>query len=133
MLEIAHALELAPSDVKESILASGQPISMDAPLRPDEDMNMYDYLLSEDSLKPDKELLNESLRKEIERVLNTLNPREADIVRLYFGLNHNHPHTLDEIGDIMGLTRERVRQIKETALRKLKQSTRCKPLRTYLG
>jgi len=133
VLEIAHALELAPSDVKESILASGQPISMDAPLRPDEDVNMYDYLLGEDSLKPDKELLNESLRKEIERVLNTLSSREADIVRLYFGLNHNHPHTLDEIGDIMGLTRERVRQIKEKALKKLKQSTRCKPLRTYLG
>jgi RNA polymerase primary sigma factor len=133
LLEIAHALELAPSDVKESLLASGQPVSMDAPVHPDEDMNMYDFLLSEDSLKPDKELLNESLRKEIERVLNTLTPREADIVRLYFGLNHNHPHTLDEIGDIMGLTRERVRQIKEKALRKLKQSTRCRSLRAYLG
>ena len=133
VLEIAQALELAPSDVKESILAAGQSVSMDAPVHPDEDMNMYDYLLSEDSLKPDKELLNESLRGEIERVLNTLTPREADIVRLYFGLNHNHPHTLDEIGDIMGLTRERVRQIKEKALKKLKQSTRCKLLRTYLG
>ena len=133
VLEIAQALELAPSDVKESILAAGQSVSMDATVHPDEDMNMYDYLLSEDSLKPDKELLNESLRGEIERVLNTLTPREADIVRLYFGLNHNHPHTLDEIGDIMGLTRERVRQIKEKALKKLKQSTRCKLLRTYLG
>jgi len=133
VLEIAQALELAPSDVKEAIMASGQSVSMDAPLHPDEDMNMYDYLLSEDSLKPDKELLNESLRKEIERVLNTLSSREADIVRLYYGLNYNHPHTLDEIGDILGLTRERVRQIKEKALKKLKQTTRSRSLRTYLG
>ncbi len=132
-VEIAHALQLAPSEVRDSILAAGQSISMDAPVNPDEDMNMYDILFSEDSLKPDKELLHESLRHEIERVLNTLTPREAEIVRLYFGLGNSHPHTLDEIGDLMGLTRERVRQIKEKALRKLKQSTRCKLLRTYLG
>ncbi len=133
LAELAQALQIAPSEVKESILSAGQSVSMDAPVNAEEDMNMYDFLFSEESLKPDKELLHESLRREIERVLSTLSPREAETVRLYFGLNNNHPHTLDEIGDIMGLTRERVRQIKEKALRKLKQSTRCHLLRAYLG
>ncbi len=133
ILELSQALELAPSDIKETILASGHHISMDVPLYPEEDFNQYDLLLSENSPPPDKELLNESLRREIERVLNTLTEREADILRLYFGLNNNFSHTLDEIGDALRLTRERVRQIKERALKKLKQSTRCKLLRAYLG
>jgi len=133
LLELAHALELAPSDVKEYIWASGRHISMDAPVYSDEEVNQYDLLLSKDSPPPDKELLNESLRREIERVLKTLSSKEAEILRLYFGLNNNYPHTLDEIGDILNLTRERVRQIKEKALNKLKHTTRNKLLRTYLG
>ncbi len=132
-LELAQALELAPADIKETLLASGRHISMDAPIYSDDEINQYDLLLSKDSPPPDKELLHESLRREIERVLNTLSDKEAEIVRLYFGLNNNYPHTLDEIGDILKLTRERVRQIKEKALNKLKHSTRCKLLRAYLG
>ena len=131
--EIAHVLELAPSDVKDAIKSAGRHVSMDAPLGQDEEGDMYDVLLSLDAPSPDKELLTDSLRKEIERALNTLTNREANIVRLYFGLNGKHPHTLEEIGEEFNLTRERVRQIKEKAIKRLKHVTRCKILKTYLG
>lgn len=133
LLEIAQALELAPEDIKESIKSSGRHVSMDAPLTHDEEGNMYDVLLSKDTPSPDRELLNESLRKEIERALSTLTHREASIIRLYFGLNGKHPHTLEEIGEEFSLTRERVRQIKEKAIKRLKHTTRSKILKTYLG
>jgi RNA polymerase primary sigma factor len=94
---------------------------------------MYDVLLSEDSPSPDKELLTDSLSKEIERALNTLTRREADIIRLYFGLNGKHTHTLEEIGEKFNLTRERVRQIKERAIKRLKHTARSRILKTYLG
>ncbi len=132
ILEIAQALELAPQDVKESLKTSSRHLSMDAPINPDEDGNMYDVILTDDIPEPDRELLNESLRKEIERALSTLTYREANIVRLYFGLNGKHPHTLEEIGEAFNLTRERVRQIKEKAIKRLKHSTRNKILKTYL-
>lgn len=132
VLEIAQALELAPKDVKESLKTSGRHVSMDAPINPDEEGNMYDIILADDIPAPDRELLNESLRKEIERALSTLTYREANIVRLYFGLNGKHPHTLEEIGEAFNLTRERVRQIKEKAIKRLKHSTRNKILKTYL-
>jgi RNA polymerase primary sigma factor len=132
VLEIAQALELAPKDVKESLRTSGRHISMDAPINSDDEITMYDVLLTEDSPSPDRELLNESLRKEIERALATLTYREANIVKLYFGLNGKHPHTLEEIGETFNLTRERVRQIKEKAIKRLKNSTRNKILKTYL-
>lgn len=132
VLEIAQALELAPKDVKESLKTSGRHISMDAPINPDEEGTMYDILLADDIPAPDRELLNESLRKEIERALSTLTYREANIVRLYFGLNGKHPHTLEEIGEAFNLTRERVRQIKEKAIKRLKHTTRNKILKTYL-
>ncbi len=132
VLEIAQALELAPKDVKESLKTSGRHLSMDAPINPDEEGNMYDIILADDIPEPDKELLNESLRKEIERALSTLTYREANIVRLYFGLNGKHPHTLEEIGETFNLTRERVRQIKEKAIKRLKHSTKNKILKTYL-
>ena len=132
VLEIAQALELAPKDVKESLKTSGRHVSMDAPINPDEEGTMYDVLLTDNMPAPDRELLNESLRKEIERALSTLTYREANIVRLYFGLNGKHPHTLEEIGEAFNLTRERVRQIKEKAIKRLKHSTRNKILKTYL-
>lgn len=131
--EIAKVLELAPDDVKEAIRSSGRHVSMDAPLTPGEEGSMYDVMLSIDSPSPDKGLITESLRKEIERALSTLTYREASIIRLYFGLNGKHPHTLEEIGEAFNLTRERVRQIKEKAIKRLKQTTRCKILKTYLG
>jgi RNA polymerase primary sigma factor len=133
VLEIAEALALAPDDVKDAIKSSGRHVSMDAPLTHDEESTMYDVLLSKDTPSPDKELLTESLRKEIERALSTLTHREANIVRLYFGLNGKHQHTLEEIGEEFSLTRERVRQIKEKAIKRLKHATRCKNLKAYLG
>ena len=98
-----------------------------------EDSNLYDVLRSGESPNPDRALLHESLRTEIERVLENLTPREADVVRLYFGLGNQHPMTLEEIGETFDLTRERVRQIKEKAIRRIKHTTRSKILKTYLG
>ncbi len=131
--EIAGVLEVAPEDVKEAIRNSGRHISMDAPLPNDEETNLYDVLTNPEALSPDRGLLTDSLRKEIERVLSTLTPREANIIRLYYGLNGKHAHTLEEIGEEFGLTRERVRQIKEKAIKRLKNFTRSKLLKTYLG
>ncbi|MFO8021856.1 MAG: RNA polymerase sigma factor RpoD/SigA [Perlabentimonas sp.] len=131
--ELAEVLELAPKDIKEALKSSNRHVSMDAPLSQDDDSDMYDVLLSNESPSPDRGLLNDSLRKEIERALATLTPREASIIRLYFGLNGKHPHTLEEIGEELDLTRERVRQIKEKAIKRLKQTTRSKVLKSYLG
>ncbi|HZJ73517.1 MAG TPA: RNA polymerase sigma factor RpoD/SigA [Perlabentimonas sp.] len=131
--ELAEVLELAPKDIKEALKSSSKHISMDAPISPDEEGNMYDILLINETPAPDRGLLNDSLRKEIERALATLTPREASIIRLYFGLNGKHQHTLEEIGEELDLTRERVRQIKEKAIKKLKQITRSKVLKSYLG
>jgi len=131
--EIAETLDLAPKEIKEAIKNTARHVSMDAPLVNSDDItNLYDILLSKDSPSPDKELIKESLRREIERVLNTLTSREGDVLRFYFGLKGHHQHTLDEIGEIFSLSRERVRQIKEKAIRRLKNTTRCRILKTYL-
>lgn len=131
--EIAELLECSENEVKESIKNSGRHVSMDAPLVQDEDNNMYDVLRNDDGPTPETELLYESLRKEIDRAVSTLTPREADVVKLYFGLDGGHPMTLEEIGEKFDLTRERVRQIKEKAIRRLKHTSRSKILKTYLG
>jgi RNA polymerase primary sigma factor len=132
-LEIAEMLDIPESEVKESIRNSGRHISMDAPLIQDEENTLYDVLRSDETNTPEKELMVESLRKEIDRAISTLTPREADVVRLYFGLNSKHPMTLEEIGEKFDLTRERVRQIKEKAIRRLKHTSRSKILKSYLG
>jgi RNA polymerase primary sigma factor len=106
---------------------------MDAPLRDEEANDMYDVMLNEDSPSPDSELMSSSLRQEIERSLATLGEREAEILRCYFGLKGYQPHTLEEIGDEFGLTRERVRQIKEKAIKKLRNQYRNRLLKAYLG
>ena len=131
--EIANELDMTINDVKESMKNSGRHVSMDAPLVEGEDSNLYDVLRSGESPNPDKELIHESLRTEIERALETLTPREADVIKLYFGLGNHHPMTLEEIGETFDLTRARVRQIKETAIRRLKHTSRSKILKTYLG
>ncbi|HXJ98298.1 MAG TPA: sigma-70 family RNA polymerase sigma factor [Gelidibacter sp.] len=131
--EIAKELDMTINDVKESMKNSGRHVSMDAPLVEGEDSNLYDVLRSGESPNPDRDLLHESLRTEIERALETLTPREADVIRLYFGLGDQHPMTLEEIGETFDLTRERVRQIKEKAIRRLKHTSRSKILKTYLG
>jgi len=131
--EIAMELDMTVSDVKGSMKISGRHVSMDAPLIEGENSNLYDVLNSGESPNPDKKLLHESLEIEILRALETLTPREADVLKLYFGLGDAHPMTLEEIGETFDLTRERVRQIKEKAIRRLKHTSRSKILRTYLG
>jgi RNA polymerase primary sigma factor len=131
--ELSKLLEMSEEDIKTSLKNSGRHVSMDAPLVEGEDSSLYDVLKSGESPSPDKDLMLESLRIEINRALSTLTPREADLIRLYFGLNGNHPMTLEEIGETFDLTRERVRQIKEKAIRRLKQMSRSKILKTYLA
>ncbi len=132
-LEIAKYLEITVEEVKESLKNNGRHVSMDAPLLSDEETNMYDVLKNDEGVTPETELLYDSLRKEIDRAVSTLTPREADVIRLYFGLGGSHPMTLEEIGEKFDLTRERVRQIKEKAIRRLKHASRSKILKTYLG
>ena len=132
ILEISQTLEQSLTNVTVAIKNAARYISLDAPLVQGEEENMYDVLLNEDASNPDKELLMDSLRKEIDRALNTLTLREADIIRLFFGVNGKHEHTLGEIGEEFNLTRERIRQIKENAIRRLKHTTRCRILKTYL-
>jgi len=131
--ELAEMLDISENEVRESLKNSGRHVSMDAPLMADEDNNMYDVLKGEDNLTPEAGLIFDSLRLEIERAISTLTPREADVIRLYFGLNGKHPYTLEEIAEQFDLTRERVRQIKEKAIRRLKHTARCRILKTYLG
>lgn len=132
--EIATILDLTNDEVNESMSNSLRHVSMDAPLSQGEEENsMYEVLKNDDSPTPDFSLLSDSLRREIERALGTLTQREADVVKLYFGLDREHPMTLEEIGAKFDLTRERVRQIKEKAIRRLKHTSRSKLLKTYLG
>jgi RNA polymerase primary sigma factor len=131
--ELASILDLPEDKVKDSISISGRHISMDAPLISGEESTLYDVMENRDSPKADRSLIMESLQQEIERTLDTLSEREKEIIKLYFGIGMNHGLTIDEIGEKFDLTRERVRQIKEKALKRLRQSTRSKLLRTYLG
>jgi len=131
--EIADLLEMIPEDVKESLKTNHRTISMDAPISNEDENNMYDVMQNTDAASPDKNLIKESLAWEIERALNTLSKREAKVLKLYFGLGMKHPYTLEEIGEELNLTRERVRQIKERAIRRIQYTTRCKILKTYLG
>ena len=131
--EIANVLDISIKEVKEYLKSSGRHISMDAPLSSEDDGDMYDIISSNDDELPDRELISHSLRLEIERILTTLSPRESGIVRLYFGLSEKHPYSLEEIGEEFGLTRERVRQIKEKAIRRLKHTSKSKILKSYLG
>jgi len=132
--ELAQALDLPTEKVAQSLKVSGRHVSMDAPFSDDGDSNsLLDVLINDDSPKADRGLLSESLHNEVERSLSTLSERERDVVRLFFGIGMNHGLTLDEIGEKFDLTRERVRQIKEKAIRKLKQHSRSKLLKAYLG
>ena len=132
--EIATAMEISVDDIKEAMRTSGRHVSMDAPLQQGEDSTLIDVLGDDDQPHPDASLITESLRREVERALSTLTTREADVIRLYFGLAlGEQPMTLEEIGERFDLTRERVRQIKEKAIRRLKHTSRSKILKTYLG
>jgi len=131
--EIAETLEMITEEVKEVLKTNGRTVSMDAPINVEEENNMYDVLQSNDTPSPDKNLINESLAFEIERALSTLSTRESKVLKLYFGLGMKHPYTLEEIGEKLDLTRERVRQIKEKAIKRIQFTTRCRILKSYLG
>ena len=131
--EIAQMLDISESDVKESMKNTGRHVSMDAPFVNGEENSLLDVLVNHDSPRADNGLLNESLQREIERSLSTLTERERDVVKLFFGIGVNHGLTLEEIGAKFDLTRERVRQIKEKAIRRLRHNSRSKLLKSYLG
>jgi RNA polymerase primary sigma factor len=131
--ELADALDLPIDKVTDTMKVSGRHVSMDAPFANGEESSLLDVLVNLDSPKADTGLMNESLSKEIDRALSTLTERERDVVKLFFGIGLNHGLTLEEIGDKFDLTRERVRQIKEKAIRRLRHSSRSKLLQQYLG
>lgn len=133
MDEIAQKMEMSAFEVADVLKTSARHLSLDEPFKEEEGNSLLDVIESEQYHPPDGELMRESLRDEIEKVLTTLKPREAEIVRLYFGLDGDRPLTLEEIGEYFKLTRERVRQIKEKALRRLRHRSRLEPLRKYLG
>lgn len=131
--ELADILDLPIDKVSDTMKVSGRHVSMDAPFANGEESSLLDVLVNFDSPKADTGLMNESLSKEIDRALSTLTDRERDVVKLFFGIGLNHGLTLEEIGDKFELTRERVRQIKEKAIRRLRHSSRSKLLQQYLG
>jgi RNA polymerase primary sigma factor len=131
--ELSIHLELPLDKVSDTMKVSGRSVSMDAPLLNGEDNSLLDVLVNPDSPRADYSLMNESLQREIERSLATLTDRERDVVRLFFGIGEVHGLTLEEIGAKFDLTRERVRQIKEKAIRRLRHSSRSKLLKAYLG
>ena len=130
--ELADSLDLPAEKVADTLRVSGRHISVDAPFVEVEDNSLRDVLVNDDSPIADRTLINESLSTEVERALSTLTERERDIIKLFFGIN-TQEMTLEEIGEKFGLTRERVRQIKEKAIRRLRHSSRSKLLKTYLG
>ena len=131
--EIAKELDMTVSEVKQSLKNIGPHVSMDAPLKEGETSSLYDVINAKENPKPDKGLMHHSLNTEINRALDTLTPREADIVRLYYGIGDEPTMTLEEIGNAFDLTRERVRQIREKAIRKLRHVSKNKNLKSYLG
>jgi RNA polymerase primary sigma factor len=131
--EIAQIISISPQEVKNAIKISSRHLSMDAPIHTDEENTLYDILLRNDDVRPDNQLMIESLQKEIDRSLNTLPNREAEIIKMYFGLGEKSAYSLEEIGNKFGLTRERVRQIKEKAIKRMKTAFRSKFLKNYLG
>ena len=130
--ELAEVLDIPVDKIADTLKMSGRQVSVDAPFVEGEDNCLIDVMVNEDSPNADHSLINESLSREIDRALATLTPREADILRKFFGIGVPEK-TLEEIGVELNLTRERVRQIKEKAIRKLKTSSRSQVLRTYLG
>ncbi|MHC1737102.1 MAG: RNA polymerase sigma factor RpoD/SigA [Ignavibacteriaceae bacterium] len=131
--ELATELKMDISEVADTLKISGRHVSMDAPFAQGEDNRLLDVLQNDQQPKPDFLLMNESLKQEIRRALSTLTERESEVIKLYFGLEDEHPLTLEEIGEKFNLTRERVRQIKEKAIRRLRHASRSKNLRSYLG
>ena len=131
--ELAFVLEMGEDKVTDSMKISGRHVSVDAPFRDDEDGNLLDVLANNDTPNSDLSLMNESLQREICRSLSTLTDKEQEVIRMFFGIGLPHPLSLEEIGEKFNLTRERVRQIKEKGIRRLRHSSRSNLLKTYLG
>jgi RNA polymerase primary sigma factor len=132
--ELAELLEITPEEVETTLGVAARHVSMDAPFVEGEDNSLLDVLENKDMPGTDQHLeYMDSLRREIERSLSTLTDRQADVIKLYFGIGVDHPLSLEDIGDRFGLTRERVRQIKDKAINKLRATSRSKLLRSYLG
>jgi RNA polymerase primary sigma factor len=131
--EIARKLDIPEHKLDKAMRITTRYVSMDAPIAEDEDTKFLDVFVSEDTPRTDNNLMRESLNKEIQRSLSTLTEKERDVINLYYGIGMNHGLTLDEIGAKFNLTRERVRQIKEKAIRRLKHTSRSKLLKAYLG
>jgi RNA polymerase primary sigma factor len=131
--ELAEVLEVTTAEVVDTMKISGRHVSMDAPFVQGEENSLLDVLENDSEDTPDQGLMTDSLRREVQRALSTLTQRESDVITLYFGLNGEHAMTLEEIGEKFNLTRERVRQIKEKAIRRLRHTSRSKALKPYLG
>lgn len=131
--ELAEVLDVTTAEVVDTMKISGRHVSMDAPFVQGEENSLLDVLENDSEETPDSGLMNDSLRREVQRALATLTQREADVITLYFGLNGEHSLTLEEVGEKFNLTRERVRQIKEKAIRRLRHTSRSKALKPYLG
>ncbi len=131
--ELSVILDIPEDKVSDTMKVSGRHVSMDAPLIQGEESSLLDVMPNTDSPRADSTLMNESLQREINRSLSTLTERERDVVKLFFGIGMSHEYTLEEIGAKFDLTRERVRQIKEKAIRRLRHTSRSKLLKTYLG
>jgi RNA polymerase primary sigma factor len=131
--ELAEELDMSLFEVSDTLKISGRHLSMDAPFAQGEDNRLLDVIQDNRQPAPDSGLMEQSLREEVRRALATLSEREAQVIKLYFGLEQEHSLTLEEIGEKFNLTRERVRQIKEKAIRRLRHASRSKALRAYLG
>lgn len=131
--EIAKQLDMSEIEVEQSLKNSGRHVSMDAPFKEGEESNLYNILQSGDSPKPDKELMNQSLKIEIDRALSTLTFKEAKVIKMYYGIGNEVASSLSEIGEKFDLTRERVRQVKQRAILRLQSKSKTQMLRTYLG
>lgn len=132
-VEIANELDTTVSNVAQSMKNSGRHLSMDAPVREGEDSNLYNFLQANESPKPDNYLMKQSLDIEINRALETLSHKEAKVIKMFFGLGNQPAASLSEIGEKFNLTRERVRQVKQRAIKRLQNKTRTEALRYYLG
>lgn len=131
--ELAKELEMNITEISDTLKLSGRHVSMDAPFSQGEENRLIDVLENDEEPSPDYSLMSESLKNEVKRALSTLSEREAEVIKLYFGLGTEYSMTLEEIGEKFNLTRERVRQIKEKAIRRLRHASRSKNLRSYLG
>jgi len=131
--ELANDLELEVEVVADALKIAGRHVSFDTPVKSDEEGVLFDLISNEDEPAPDYKLMSASLHLDIEQSLSSLTKRESEVLKLYYGLDTDHAYTLEEIGEKFHLTRERVRQIKEKAIRRLRHTSRSKNLRSYLG